>query len=87
MLDPYIYTGADPSDPDGDGFTVSMDALTVAVVNPGPLDGEWTITSRAPLAFGTVSFQSDDRGEAESNATGWIENHVQTERPDLLEDD
>jgi hypothetical protein len=40
------------------------------------------------MVFEDVSFDGDyDEDRALSSALGWVENHVSTARPDLLEDD
>jgi hypothetical protein len=80
--EPYYSTGPDAS---GDGFAVSMDALTVALARR-KTSGEWELSSTAPLAFRTVSLGDLDEEQARRRAVAWVEHHVATERRDLLAD-
>ncbi len=84
--EPYYSTGPNPADPTGDSFAVTKDGLTLAVVAPGPLVGEWTITAQAPLVAEPTNFQAADQDAARLNAMGWVESYVANEQPELLTD-
>lgn len=85
--DPYFDTGPD-LEGDDDAFSVRGDQSTIGRVARDPQTGDWVLTARAPLTFNDVSIPGDyDIERAKSSAVGWIENHVRTERDDLLDDD
>jgi hypothetical protein len=76
---------------DGETFDITMDSLNVGKLQrqtsdiPGAPD--WVLSARGPLSYEDTTFPgSYDEARAVRDATGWVQNHVTTERPDLLED-
>lgn len=89
MPDPYITFGPDPAG-DPDTRYLTADQLGLGRLrrqeNPG-LEGEWVLSAVAPAIFAPVSFEADDRPDAEGKAIGWLEKHLRTERRDLFHED
>jgi hypothetical protein len=86
---PDIYIGHSP-DPAGkrDTFSITADQLEVAKLQPSQdIDGEWVLSSAGPVAFNNVSFRADNEDKAISDAKGWVDNYIRTERPDLMSED
>ena len=89
MADTYITFGPDPGG-DAEVRYLSADQLGLGRLrrqeNPG-LEGEWVLSAVGPACFAPVSFEADDQENAERKAISWLEKHLRTERPDLLDED
>jgi hypothetical protein len=87
--DPYLAFGPDPGG-DGDTRYLTADQLGLGRLsraeNP-ELDGEWILSAVAPAIFAPVSFEADDREDAEAKAIAWLEKHLRTERRDLFHEE
>jgi hypothetical protein len=72
MPDPYLSFGPDPGH-DENISHLTADALGIGRLRPAEnIDEEWVLSSVAPANYGTVSFEAENRDDAEQKAIAWV---------------
>jgi hypothetical protein len=85
MNDPYYDSRPDANQPET--FDILMDSLPVGRLQRSAETGDWVLTTSTPLSRQDVSIPGEyEERRAVSSALGWVEQHVENERPDPLED-